>query len=150
MHHRTNQGFTLIELLVTITIVGILVSIAMPSYLNQVRASHRTDAQMTMQRVTMSLERFYTTYGKIMDARGETYSLDENFGNTCIPRVASCSASSDDIRYFITLEDLTTTGYTIVATPKNDQLDDRCGVLTLDHTNTKTVSGTGATPLDCW
>lgn len=150
MHNRTNQGFTLIELLVTITIVGILVSVALPSYLTQVRASHRTDAQMTIQRVAMSLERFYTTYGKIMDTNGETYDLDQNFGNTCIPRISECASTSDEIRYFISLENLTPTGYTIVATPKNDQLDDKCGVLTLDHTNTKTVSGAEVTPADCW
>ena len=142
------SGFTLIELLVVLTIIGIVGAIAMPSYLESMRASHRTDAQMTMQRIAMSLERFYTTYGKLMDSTGETYDLETHFGNSCIPRISSCSESADDIRYYITL-DLTPTSYTITATAKNDQTNDPCGNLTVDETNTKTVSGSN-TVTECW
>jgi type IV pilus assembly protein PilE len=144
-----NQGFTLVELAVVLVIVGILASIAMPSYLDSMRASHRTDAQMTMQRIAMSLERFYTTYGRIMDSSGETYDLAENFGNSCIPRTDNCSAGSGKIRYHIDIE-ITPTTYKIVATPKNDQLNDKCGEMSLDETNTKSVSGSGVTLQECW
>ena len=149
MSIKHNQGFTLIELAIVVVIIGVIASIAMPAYLDSMRASHRTDAEMTMQRVAMSLERFYTTYGRIMDENGETYDLEENFGNACVPRIESCTANSPDIRYHIDLE-ITTTTYKIIATPKNDQLNDRCGELTLDHTNTKTISGSDVTLQECW
>jgi len=149
MRTRPYQGFTLVELAVVVVIIGIIASIAMPSYLDSMRASHRTDAQMTIQRIAMSLERFYTTHGKIMSASGQTYDLATNFGTSCVPAIQSCSATADNIRYHITLA-LTPTTYVITATAKNDQINDKCGTMTLDETNTKTVSGTGVTLQDCW
>ena len=42
---QTQQGFTLIELMVTVAIVGILASIAYPSYQDSVMKSRRADVK---------------------------------------------------------------------------------------------------------
>lgn len=44
----SSQGFTLIELLVTIIIVGVLSSIALPSFLNQIGKARGTEAKTVL------------------------------------------------------------------------------------------------------
>ena len=42
---QKTRGFTLIELIIVITIIGILVAIAVPSYQNHLRKGRRAEAQ---------------------------------------------------------------------------------------------------------
>ena len=67
MYQRTAQrpsrttGFTLIELMVTVLIVSVLVAIAVPSYIDKVRKSRRTDAKTALLDLAGREERFYNT-----------------------------------------------------------------------------------------
>lgn len=53
-----SKGFTLIELMIAITIIGVLVALALPSYNNYIRTSARADAQSQMLKIAGDLARW--------------------------------------------------------------------------------------------
>lgn len=58
---KINQvGYTLIELVVVIAIIGIISSVAVPSYLDYIVRTNRADAKDELTKVIYELERFNT------------------------------------------------------------------------------------------
>jgi type IV pilus assembly protein PilE len=55
-----NKGFSLIELMITVSIVGILAAIAIPSYAAYTKRANRTDATRTITVYAQALERCYS------------------------------------------------------------------------------------------
>lgn len=53
-------GFTLIEVLVAVVIVGILASIAYPSYVESVRRAKRGEGKAAMMQILQAQERYYS------------------------------------------------------------------------------------------
>ena len=58
--HNGQRGFTLIELMIVVVIIGIIASIAYPSYTRYVQKSVRTDAHAGLMQAASVLERCYT------------------------------------------------------------------------------------------
>ena len=56
---RLQQGFTLVEIMIVIAIIGILASIAIPSYTNYVRQARATDATSTLANMRIRMEQYY-------------------------------------------------------------------------------------------
>lgn len=54
------RGFTLIELMIVVVIIGIIASVAYPSYTRYVQKSIRTDAHAGLMQAASELERCYT------------------------------------------------------------------------------------------
>lgn len=121
---KRDRGFTLIELVVTVSIVGVLASMALSSYQKYHLRTNRSAAQQFMLEVA-NREELY-----LLDAR--TYT--DKIGNTGLGLVAPTSLSQ---RYAIaiTLTDGPPQGYVVTATPIGNQWED--GVLTLASDGSK-------------
>lgn len=127
--HIQKHGFTLIELLITLAIVGILASIAYPSYEKHVVRVRRNQAIIVLNDTAAQLEQFYNT----------NHSYKE----------FSMKNQDDKLyRFEVTTE---ADNYTISAIPINIQAqrDKQCGTLTLNQRDSKTISGSG-TLNGCW
>ena len=61
--NTTNQGFSLTEILVTVTIVGILSSIALPNYMNQMRSTRQREAETIVSQVMIQVAAHSDEYG---------------------------------------------------------------------------------------
>ena len=55
---KQNKGFTLMELMITVAIIGILASIAIPSYRQYVLRGNRANMQAQMLTIASALERY--------------------------------------------------------------------------------------------
>lgn len=141
---RYSGGFTLVELLVVMVVIGILASIAIPSYRQHVMKVKRADAQTLMSSLAQSLERCYT--------RNNNYSDQGAANPECI---FAASRDTLDATYTVTLVRsaegaIPDQHFTITATPIGAQVNDtRCGTFTLDDAGVQHASGTDG-DVKCW
>ncbi|MFQ6576541.1 type IV pilin protein [Pseudomonas sp. UM16] len=73
MHQQ--KGLSLIELLIVIAVVGILASIAYPSYSDQVRKAARTEIVGVLLTSAQQLQRHYSRAGQYSDSDAVVTSL---------------------------------------------------------------------------
>lgn len=134
--NKNYRGFTLIELMIVILIASIIMLIAYPNYKKYVIKARRADATSTLLQASQFMERFFTENGRYhQDSGGTAFSLPARFSKS--PQEGTTTF------YTIATTVLTATTFTLTATPVGDQLasDTQCGVLTLDHTGVKCISG---------
>ncbi|MGI2109551.1 type IV pilin protein [Shewanella frigidimarina] len=128
---QLQSGFTLIEVMITVVIVGILASIAYPSYTQFVAKGARGDGLAGVMRVANLQEQFY------LDHRSFTTNMTM-LGLTTDPWVV------ENTFYKV---DTTLSGgdYTVTATAVGVQAsrDSACATISLTSTGSKT-------PTECW
>src|SRR6202795_3891291 len=66
--NKRRRGFTLIELLVVMTIIGVLLTIAVPRYFRTVERSKETVLRRDLSVVRESIDRYYGDLGQYPDA----------------------------------------------------------------------------------
>jgi general secretion pathway protein G len=67
---RRGRGFTLIELLVVMTIIGVLLTIAVPRYFRTVQRSKETVLRRDLSVVRESIDRYYGDLGQYPEELG--------------------------------------------------------------------------------
>ena len=130
MRSRSEAGFTLLEMMIVVAIIGILASIAYPSYQEQVAEGRRVDAQANLLSLAQHMERHFTENGSYLGA--------------ALPYNESPKDGADKY-YDLTVPASTAVSYTLRAVPKNGMVGDRCG--NMDVTN---IGQKVAAQAECW
>ena len=112
---KGDEGFTLIELLVVVVIIGVLVAIAVPVYLNYRQGAADKSAQSDVRGAISAIEQYYTENSNAYPASA---TGDNSTGTVpTIPLGATQKITlSDKTKLFYYLASPTATSYKICAT----------------------------------
>jgi len=138
---RHARGVTLIELMLVIVIIGILATVAIPSYRNYVVRAQRTDATTALLRVAAAQEKFYLQRNR--------YADEDELGGDDPPNDGLGIDGTDKGWYTLAISnDDTALDFTVTATPVSggpQAVDTHCASFSIDSTGRKL-----ATNSDCW
>lgn len=127
---KWNRGFTLVEMLIVVAVIGVLMSIALPSYNDYMMKGKMAEAMTVLSD---------------LQAREEAYYTDNRAYAALTPRTGQ-------VTYFTTTSCATTTvgglanqGYTCTATSSTLGYS-----YTVDQTGAKTTVKPGGSTVACW
>ena len=124
---RAAAGFTLIETLATVAIVGVLASVAYPSFEGPILRARRTEALVALMKLQMAEERWHSN--------NRRYATLDELGS---------AATTPTRLYTLQVVAADETGYELRATAAGAQVRDRtCRRLTLSVAGANVVQASG-------
>lgn len=131
---------TLIELMIAVVIMGVLLAVAFPSYLDSVRKGRRAEGIAALTSVQHAQERFRANnrdYGNLV------------LGDEKVLPNASALSNSANGRYALAVSGNTATGYTATATAAGTQAEDTaCVVMGVRATGGNLRYGSATSSID--
>ena len=147
--HTRRAGFTLIELMIVVVIVSILATVALPSFLDQIRRSQRAEGKVALLRAAQLLERNYTVNNAYVTDLAPLHGLAAN-----APVFSGENPALNAGNYTITATNQPCGNialcYTLTAAPNGNFSDPRCGTLTLTSAGVRGRVGGTDTVEQCW
>ena len=151
LYRNRSLGFTLVELMVVVAVLGILASIALPSYKSYVTKSRAQAATSDLVGMSLALE---NTFQKTL-GYPSAYAAE-----TTIPALPANRTASNGLNdfsgwspaqssYFSYAVVTTTTGFTVKATGNGTNMSSNC-VLTLSNENVRTAAADNSCGFTSW
>ncbi|MEI7838963.1 MAG: type IV pilin protein [Methylococcaceae bacterium] len=129
---QKQNGFTLIELMIVVAIIGILTSVAYPSYVKYIQKSKRSEAQAALLSMATAMEQ---------------WRVENNNDYTGVATSDITTSSTKNYTFSLSSDKTT---YTLTAIPASPQDEDDCGVLSLDSKGVKGAKKATDDISDCW
>jgi type IV pilus assembly protein PilE len=141
---KTSTGFTLIELMIVVAIIGILASVAVPSYMESVRKGKRAEGRAALLDLLQQQERYFGQFGTYVaftDGTGgganfKVFSGDKAAGAAYLLTAATCASPNDSL------------GTCVLVSAVPQFTDAEAGTLTANSIGTKSCTGTKMSV--CW
>ncbi len=130
-HH--SAGMTLVEIVLVVGLLGLLLSLALPSYQAYLLRGHRVEAIRLLLTAAACQERH----------RARTGAFD----------TTRCAGNTDNEFYRLTIEpqgQSSASQFVLIAEPLNGQQRDVCGNLSLDQAGSQGISGPQDKLHKCW
>ena len=158
MIRRPGAGFTLIEVMIVMLILGIIASIAIPSYRSYVLRANRTEARSALLALAAAQEKYY------LQCNIYVATLDDSAANVCpatgVTASLNFAGTTERGLYTITVTAADANGWTATAVPVStaaQSKDSKCQFYSLTSLGVRQAgpnsNGSGittATTAECW
>ena len=139
---HSNTGFTLIELIIVMAIVGVILSLALPSYNQSLHKARRAEAKTLLLDLANRQEQLMldsSTYTTDLAQLGYSEDKDEVDDRVYSPKLNPCVSGSIETCYLLTA---------VPVKNSHQEKDKNCTSFSLDSFGKKTATGDAKD--ECW